>query len=55
MIGGKLTRLHLWVGERLAITRYACCWNCRHAHDMRTLDHSEPDVCRCDSVDDDCE
>lgn len=55
MVGGALTRFHLWLGERLGITRYACCWNCRHAHDARTLDHPRPDVCMCDCVDEDCQ
>lgn len=31
MVGGRLTRLHLWLGELLGVTRYDNCWNCRHA------------------------
>ena len=30
MVGGLLTRIHLWVGERLGITRYGNCWNCKY-------------------------
>lgn len=30
LVGGLLTGIHLWLGERLGITRYENCWNCRH-------------------------
>lgn len=25
-----LTRLHLWIGEKLGLTHYSNCHNCRH-------------------------
>ena len=24
----RLTRIHLWIGEHLGLTRYASCWDC---------------------------
>lgn len=42
-VGNMLTRIHLWIGEHLGLTRYTSCWSCKHA---RVIDQS-PDVCRC--------
>jgi hypothetical protein len=42
-VGNMLTRIHLWIGEHLGLTRYTSCWACKHA---RVIDQS-PDVCRC--------
>ena len=25
----RLTRIHLWMGEHLGLTRYASCWDCK--------------------------
>lgn len=50
MVGGKLTRLHLWLGELLGITRYESCWGCRHAHVLAYKGDGSPcmNVCACD-------
>ncbi len=41
--GNILTRIHLWIGEHLGLTRYTSCWSCKHA---RVIDQSA-DVCCC--------
>lgn len=45
----KLTRVHLWVGEHLGLTRYTSCWTCEHSC---VVDES-PDVCGCVATEDD--
>ena len=32
-VKGRLTRIHLWIGEALHLTRYVCCWDCKWARD----------------------
>lgn len=45
----RLTRIHLWIGEHLGLTRYVSCWSCKHS---RVVEES-PEVCGCVATEDD--
>ena len=32
-------RFHLWLGERLGLTHYRNCWDCKHCHAVSETDH----------------
>lgn len=57
MVGGRLTRLHLWLGELLGVTRYQNCWNCKHCEVFSTHADGTPlaDIVACSAMEDEHE
>ena len=45
----RLTRIHLWIGEHLGLTRYVSCWSCKSS---RVVEES-PEVCGCVATEED--
>lgn len=50
----RISRLHLWIGEALGLTKYRNCWHCKHCREFDAdtkgivlcdLDFEEDGVC----------
>ena len=41
----RLTRIHLWIGEKLGLTHYRNCHSCKHCHRYEELG---PELIGCD-------